>query len=224
MSEQIERDLSSRDLNNNLFWEEMQTLFEQTSGMISEMAEGRGIDLDSTDMYFTSGEIERQIDEAEDHYLSQAAREYSRKVNEWFEIESPLFNQGDEEINTKPESGAGGKVQHFGDADLREAVEVIRWYKYLISAKIVRALSGDDLDDDEELGDALQKDADGSVKVALIGMDRSIGAWGRLKEYFPDKTDRILDILLHLDRLRRKTEKEFPYARAFIRPGFDTLN
>ena len=32
----------------------------------------------------------------------------------------------------------------------------------------------------------------------------------------------ILTMLLHLDRLRRAVEKEFPEARSFIRPGFDT--
>jgi len=30
-----------------------------------------------------------------------------------------------------------------------------------------------------------------------------------------------LDILVHLDRLRRKTEELFSDARAFVRPGFD---
>ena len=88
MTEKIVEDSSSRDQSNKLFWEEMQALFEQTSEMITEMAEERGIDLDSIDTYFASGEIERKIDEAKNHYLAQAAREYSRKVNEWFEIES----------------------------------------------------------------------------------------------------------------------------------------
>jgi len=70
----------------------------------------------------------------------------------------------------------------------------------------------------------LRNDADGSVKVALIGMDRSIGAWGRLQEYFSEKTNSILDILLHLDRLRRRTEELFPQAKSFKRPGFDEPN
>jgi hypothetical protein len=52
-------------------------------------------------------------------------------------------------------------------------------------------------------------------------MDRSIAAWGRLREHFPDRADRIFDMLLLLDRLRRQTEARFPNARAFKRPGFD---
>ncbi len=69
--------------------------------------------------------------------------------------------------------------------------------------------------------DEFPKDSDGSAKVALIAMDRSIAAWGELHRHFPDAEDDILDLLAHLDRLRRHAEQEFPAARAFVRPGFD---
>jgi hypothetical protein len=55
-------------------------------------------------------------------------------------------------------------------------------------------------------------------------MDRSIGGWGKLLEQFPEKTNGILDILVHLDRLRRRTAQTFPDALSFVRPGFDTQN
>jgi hypothetical protein len=43
-----------------------------------------------------------------------------------------------------------------------------------------------------------------------------------MRNHFPEQEDTILDLLVHLDRLRRKIEKTFPDARAFVRPGFDT--
>ena len=52
-------------------------------------------------------------------------------------------------------------------------------------------------------------------------MDRSIAAWGALRDCLSEEADSILDTLVHLDRLRRRTEQEFPRARAFVRPGFD---
>jgi hypothetical protein len=55
-------------------------------------------------------------------------------------------------------------------------------------------------------------------------MDPSISAWLRMKEFFPEKTGNILTMLVHRDRLRRAAEKEFPNARSFVRPGFDTGN
>ncbi len=200
MTEKIEGDLSGKDTDNRIFWEEIQTLFEQTYEMIIEMAEDRGIDLDSKDTYAESVELGNQFKEAERHHLSQRALEYIQKVNELFDEEGTPFSP-------KP-----------------DAVEVIRWYQYLILAKIVRAVSHDELSYSGQTDDEAQKDADGSIKVVLIGIDRSIGAWGMLRESFPDKKEGITDVLLLLDNLRRKIEQEFPSARAFIGPGFDTLN
>jgi hypothetical protein len=107
-----------------------------------------------------------------------------------------------------------------------DAIEVIRWYQFQIAVKIMRALTRDDdvdaaAEEDDVTEGLQQKDSDGSIKVALIGMDRSIGAWGRLKEEFPEQVGDILPLLVHLERLRRKTEHTFPNARNFIRPGFD---
>ena len=58
--------------------------------------------------------------------------------------------------------------------------------------------------------------------MALIGADRSLAAWGRLREHVPEATDSIVDLLAALDRIRRLAERAFPKARAFVRPGFDT--
>lgn len=68
------------------------------------------------------------------------------------------------------------------------------------------------------------KDSDGSAKVALIGIDEGVAAWATLHKHFPEEEDSILKLLVHLERLRRHSEKEFPNARAFVRPGFDTID
>jgi len=52
---------------------------------------------------------------------------------------------------------------------------------------------------------------------------QSIGAWGVVREHCPEATDGILDILVHLERLRKGIEKAFPDARTFRRPGFDYM-
>jgi hypothetical protein len=65
------------------------------------------------------------------------------------------------------------------------------------------------------------KDSDGSAKIALIAMDRSISAWAGLREALGDDPDGILDLLAQLAAIRRETEKLFPAARAFVRAGFD---
>src|SRR5262249_53794163 len=71
--------------------------------------------------------------------------------------------------------------------------------------------------------DPIQNDSNGSAKVALIAIDRSIAAWGRLSSLLPEKAGGIMPILSHLEALRRQTEQTFPHARDFIRPGFDEM-
>ncbi len=65
---------------------------------------------------------------------------------------------------------------------IKDCVEVIRWYQYQLHVKLMRALMHSDIE--EILDDEYPSDADGSAKVALIGMDRSIAAWSRLLEHF----------------------------------------
>jgi len=215
-------DLSVRDLQNNAFWGKLKEMFQLTIAMFMEWAREQGIDLDNLDVQLAAEEEFRRRAKAENHELSKAAREYADIVDQWFDQEQSLFDQRQAALNTIVQLEVGGDEPYHEVESINDAVEVIRWYQHQIYVKFMRAMTQDDVIDSIE-EEVLQKDADGSVKVALIGMDRSIGAWGRLREYFPDSTDSVLDILLHLDRLRRKAEHLFPNARSFIRPGFDTL-
>ncbi len=71
--------------------------------------------------------------------------------------------------------------------------------------------------------ECFQQDADGSAKVAIIGIERSTTAWATLLCRFPDHED-IIFAFGTLRRLLRQVEAAFPRARAFLRPGFDTTN
>ncbi|MFQ5824900.1 MAG: hypothetical protein ACE5JB_12655 [bacterium] len=215
-------DPATRDINNEAFWQKIHSIFHQTLEMITEMTEEQGIDLESLEVESEIEEEKKHQDEAQNHELSQAALRYSNMVDEWFDSEKELFEQKDEELITKLELGITDTETDAEAESIIDAVEVIRWYQHQIFVKLMRALIQDDLDQFEEENNS-PNDSDGSVKVALIGMDRSISAWGKLRNHFPEKTDDILSILPHLDRLRRKTEKEFPNARSFVRPGFDSI-
>jgi len=61
----------------------------------------------------------------------------------------------------------------------------------------------------------------GSAKVALIGIDRSIGAWAKFMEIIPERADATVNLIKLLKKILSITEKTFPQARSFIRPGFD---
>ena len=104
---------------------------------------------------------------------------------------------------------------------MREAFEIAGWDCYLVGAKLHRALDRDDeADADDSIEtDPIQNDWNGSAKVALLSIDRSIAAWTTigLTTADPDATA----IAQRLQALRLDVERTFPHARKFVRPGFD---
>lgn len=68
--------------------------------------------------------------------------------------------------------------------------------------------------------EGMQEDANGSAKVAIIGIERSVAAWATVLARFLDHEDAIFS-LTTLKRLLRRVDAAFPNARAFRRPGFD---
>lgn len=204
-----------RDLNDPKFWDTFGEIMAETLALLQQMAAEMGIDITDIDEGVMEEE-NRRFEESWEHELMQAANTYIAMVDEWFQDAEEYFSQKEETLNMLLRVNAPGREPVTEAADLIDAVEVIHWYQFFISAKLHRALMGRD-----EPNDGLPRDADGSAKIALIAMDRSMAAWERLLYSFPERETETLRILAHLQRLRSKTEAIFPAARAFIRPGFD---
>jgi hypothetical protein len=98
-------------------------------------------------------------------------------------------------------------------------LEIVAWYHVLVPAKLYRALVGSV---SAAAGDtALRNDSLASAKVALIGMDRSLAALAVLAA--EDEDPALVPLQAHLRRLRDDVERRFPGARAFVRPGLDSV-
>ncbi|MCI0487006.1 MAG: hypothetical protein L0229_10440 [Blastocatellia bacterium] len=220
MEREEAEDSDSRDVNNAAFWRKMESILKQTREMITAWAEEQGIDLDSLDLESAEEEERRRRDKAYGNDLSKAAIGYGKLTGEWLDRETGSADQIQEDEIAELENRIASREMTRKDEAINNATAVLRWYQYQIGAKIMRGLLGSDREEERE-DDSWQKDSDGSIKVALIGMDRSIMAWGEMINHLPDKKDSILRILLYLERLRQKTEQAFPNARKFIRPGFD---
>ena len=215
--EEGDADPAARDIQNEAFWKHLLAIFRQTKEMILESANEQGIDLDATDTEALEEE-ERRSKATEDHELAKASMHYAETVDEWFEANQGLFKDKAEQLSSAFRMGLEGSDPEADAASIQDAVEVIRWYQTFIHVKLRRAL---DQDRPDEALEGFPRDSDGSAKVALIAIGRSIAAWATLREHLAEHSDHILDTLVHLDRLRRRTEHFFPEARAFVRPGFD---
>jgi hypothetical protein len=220
------------DINNARFWQKLESTFKQVRRMIVDWAEEEGIDLETLEGEVLLADREQQRQDAKEHQLSLAARRYAKLVQGWFEQELAIERRVHDDT-----TGAASSVEE--DIDVSDAIEVIRWYQFFIPSKIFRALmsfehqmSASALVPDEQrevAGPAADEmfveisgnHADGSAKIALIAIDRSLNAWHILQRSLPDKTDSIVPMLVTLDRIRNATEATFPRARDFMRPGFD---
>ena len=240
-TEEADRDLSDpevHDINNEKFWKKLQNIFESTAEMLREWAAEAGVDLESVDIAQAVEESEKERERVEQDELAQAAREYAVAVEDWFKTEMEArMDVYDDQTKSAPDES---------DLPVSDAIEVIRWYQFFVAAKVHRALSGidgieeeaftdeevlsfdfasdddtDELDDEAIIARSSLIDSNGSAKIALIAIDRSIGAWRAMQMSVPEQAETIKPLLLQLERLRRSLETRFPRARDFVRPGFD---
>ena len=229
-----------RDIHNEKFWRKLESIFRSTAELITEWAAETGVDLASVDVSAEMAEHDRELEEAEQSEMSQAAHRYAMNVENWFREE---FRHEDKVYDDAHETN-GPEDLEIGSQDV---LEIVRWYQFFIEVKLVRALSGgsalsedddeadlsmdflsgfdevddEDVDYDEVIARTARMDANGSAKVALIAIDRSIGAWRALQISLPEKSDTIKPMLIELDGVRSLAEARFPHARDFIRPGLD---
>jgi hypothetical protein len=233
--------VQSRDPADPKFWTAITERFAAVRKMIEDDCRERGIDLTMTP------EAKQAIEDArkrrhrkvEADPLSDASLRYALSAAEWFKASKELFQEKSRQLVAAAEMALPGSDPPAEAADIVDATQVIEWFHMQIAVKVRRALGGlereeehqgepgddpfgpDDPELRQEMAEAAKSDSDGSAKVALIGIDRSIEAWGRLRAHLPDQADGLIDTLAHLDRLRREIETRFPGARAFKRPGFD---
>ena len=210
-------DPEANDINNKKFWDRLSEIFKLTLEMVKEDAAKMGVDIDSIDFEQEEREEKRNREIRENNKCVQTAKAYYKMTDKWFVSNNSLFEEKADDIRAKVEMALPGVDPEAEFLELKDAVEVIRWYEHQIYVKLKRAVSGTLRNTvDEDISDA-----NGSAKVALLGIDNSIAAWGILRNHLEDQRDLVLDILLHLSRLRKETERTFPGDRAFIRPGFD---
>jgi hypothetical protein len=204
----------SHDLRNEAFWRKLSTVFQETREMIVDWAREAGVDLNGTaDELETRPQRRRQL--VDNHPLTKAGKKYANTASDWFRELDQTIEISDLRVTD---------LERDNSEQLEDAREVVQWYQYQIAVKTMRALSGrrEESDGDPEIAE-FPKDSDGSAKVALIGVDRSIAAWRLLQLSLPERAGSIVPVILQLERLRNRVEKTFPEARDFIRPGFDEL-
>ncbi|GAB3539753.1 hypothetical protein GCM10027577_02680 [Spirosoma fluminis] len=153
------------------------------------------------------------------HTAVLLANEYMRLSGLWAKEENNLLEQAGQRQLHDVELGLRTQEEAMPTLHaLKDAWEMLRWYRTLIPVKTQSALRALAEPSNNAL---LQNYHLGKAKLVLVSIDRSLMAWETMIQHYPEKTDDVLDMLSLLSRLRREMEGSFPDARAFRRPGLD---
>jgi len=212
-------DLEKIDELNEAFWRKFSEMLHSTLTMIKEMAKEQGLDLDSMDMEKNHNNDDPKIENSLEHLISHTSKNYAKSVDQWFNSNEYLFFEKEAEVNRiRIISSQRNPIQEA--EGINDAVEILRWYQWQIHVKLRRAVHSATTEESLDF-EEFPKDSDGSAKVALIGIDRSMSAWKVLLTAFPGQAESIMSFIKILGHIKKGLETQFPNARDFIRPGFD---
>ncbi len=203
-----------KDMSKEAFWEYLDQSLQQALDLIQQQMEEMGIDWEEPET--ETGDPHEKLP-PEQKRLYQLSQQYYKKARNWFEARQELFQEKEESLKRQLEMGMAVMPEALR---LTDALDVINWYSFFIGSKLHRALNG--LNNEQMLEvNPVQNNANGSAKITLIAIERSLAAWEVIRNAFPEASDELLDLFLLLGRMRQGIRGYFPKADAFIRPGFD---
>ena len=214
-------DLQENDELNEAFWQRFSEMLQNTLAMVKEMAKEEGIDINSID----AEKIYNNEETIKENYLadiiSHISKKYAKSVGDWFNSNEYLFYEMEDELNRiRLISSQKNPVREA--VNITDAIEIIRWYQYQVHVKLVRAresASEEAIDYDD-----FPKDSDGSAKVALIGIDRSIAAWKILLTYLPAHKPEIIYLIKLLKNIKNRMRMSFSTHQIEFIPDFLLLS
>lgn len=195
--EEIDSDVLVRTLSN---------IFADAKAMIIQKAEELGIDPTPI-----SDEEFNEIRARQDAFIK--GEEITGLAEQYAKEADPVLSSRNEWMA----EADSGETQE-------EVIGVLYWYLFFIPAKIHAGVNGmldvEGFEDPEQIRDP-QSYTNGTIKVALIAIERSILAWTYVLD--ENNADRIRPLIRLLEVIKSKTEEKFPLARDFVRPGFDEI-
>lgn len=192
---------------------------EESLKMIAWESKQYGLDMDERATSIMTLEKVAQIEELlENEELVKAATEFRDLMKTLLEDFSYWTKMATDRVKqTVSRARDGGEV--LQEVRLMDKCrDLLCWDFIFIGAKVRRAVAGQLM---SQAIEGPQCDSNGSAKVALISVKRSLIALRQIFKFSRDD-DRFLVPLSLLARIEKLLKEKFPQADDFVRPGFDT--
>jgi hypothetical protein len=208
------------DINNKAFWEQISTSLDDAIKLLQEAAKKHGLDFNMPMSAEDQLADQQQQLVLKTHPLSTLSKRY-QKIARPFADKSEGFADKTKELEADLRLGISDEKETVDTiALIGDCFDIIKWYLYFIDAKLQRAMQTRLMTGGQEDED-YQNDSNGSAKIALIAIQKSMGAWSVIYRHMPLSEDVTLSALALLEQLSKKTVEEFPGSMKFKRPGFD---
>ena len=202
------------------FWNFISENFKETLVMLRAMAEEQGIDIEKiVEESKNDTCVELEENKLDEHPLCVVTDKYLLAGKDW--LDSSKTKGYLQELAHQEQLGVITPfIAKMQRVHLENALEVIQWYLFFIHVKSKRVLNDFSGKFWEDYPDS-EKSYNGSAKVAMIAIERSMQAWRKILEIMEDEQDSILELLVLLERARNQLLTLAPNYNLFIRPGFD---
>jgi hypothetical protein len=198
---------------------QLRSTLQETISLLRAKAQEEGIALEDLETKeYPNGGV--HIGDPKYKVPVQMAKTYMDGVGQWFEDTKASIHTYALELEQNAKLDLEGNHPEQDLEQLADHFEVIQWYLPLIYAKLQRAVPRE-RPGHSSLTPEYMYDTNGSAKVALVAIDRSLAAWLDVMGHLLEHEGPILGFLSELQRLSKTIEQTFPEAHAFIRPGFD---
>ena len=204
---------SNISINNKKFWTDLEKSFGVVKELLNDYMEEYGIEPPSEE---DNSKIEIEMKRVDEYVKSDPIIKESRlytKVSGELLKEYDYFSNS---FNTATKDK--DKLEQIGN--LQEAIEIILFYNSLIFVKLSRALHAyysNDVND----ATGMEEDQLVSARIALSAVEKSMGAWHFILDNFDTNTDKVADIILHLNQIKLGVETTIPKVVGYKRPYFD---
>jgi hypothetical protein len=213
------------DINNKAFWENLTKNFKNTLELIQKEAIKHGIDLSKP----------LSIEEVRAYKIKEEEFEIETDKNPIFilckkyqAITMPFLNESEGMVDKARElldhlhlGIHSEKDVVYTLADIGDCFRIIEWYLFFFEVKLKRAFRFKIEGEEWEVENGYPKDSNGSAKIAIVAIEKSMAAWACLYNLLPTCQDKAIQVLSYLEQLKRKALQEFPEAMHFKRPGLD---